>query len=82
LPIFAPGQEVLRPTMVKVAAAAEERGFESRHLLDEFDGHWEQFAVSKYDSHPNAAAHAVIARVLAEMISDQRRPSSSSRKLR
>jgi hypothetical protein len=82
LPIFSPGQEAVRPTMEKVARAAQQRGFESRHLLDEFDGHWERYAVSEYDSHPNAAAHAIIARVLAEMIGDQRRPSSSSRKLR
>jgi hypothetical protein len=82
LPIYAPGQERLRPTMEKVVRAAEERGFQARHLLDEFDGRWEQFAVSAYDSHPNTAAHAVIASVLADMIGDQRRPISSSRRFR
>ena len=71
-PLFTPKANGARDVMDKVERAARQRGFEARSTLDDFGGAWAELAVSEYDAHPGAGAHAVIARVLAEMISTRR----------
>ncbi len=71
-PLFAPQADGARDVMDKVERAAGQRGFEARNMLDDFGGAWAELAVSRYDAHPGIRAHAVIARVLAEMIGTPR----------
>jgi hypothetical protein len=67
-PVFVADADAARDVMDKVESAARRRCFEARSTLDDFDGAWHRVAVSTHDEHPGTAAHAVIARGLAQMI--------------
>jgi hypothetical protein len=67
-PLFHEGAEECRPVMDQVVEAAKTRGFEAHSLLDAFGGRWQALALSAYDSHPGAEAHALTAARLAELI--------------
>ena len=71
-PMFHAGAEEYRATMDQVVAAARERGFETHNLLDDFAGRYLDLALSRFDAHPNAEAHAVTAAKLAELIGSPR----------
>lgn len=65
LPIFTPLADQGRSVTEQVVARGGELGMQSYHTLDDFDAHWELFAVSPYDAHPNADGHDRLARRLA-----------------
>lgn len=57
LPIFASDAAAVRDVMDQVVARTTELGFTAYSLLDDFEEHWLDFAVSPHDAHPNAAGH-------------------------
>jgi hypothetical protein len=67
-PLFNRGADDCRGVMDQVVEAARARGFEAHSLLDLFAGRWHELALSPYDSHPGAEAHATTATRLAELI--------------
>lgn len=68
LPVFCEGTEDCRDVMDHVARAARERGFEAHNLLDDFAARCRELALSRFDAHPGAEAHAITARKLAQLI--------------
>lgn len=67
-PIFHDDAEVYRGVINQVVSAAQAHGFAAHSLLDVYPGPWSDLEVSPFDSHPNARAHAITARQMAEWI--------------
>jgi hypothetical protein len=71
-PVFASGTERMRDVMDQVIGAGTARGFVSRSALDDFLEPWEALAFSRYDWHPGARAHVIMARGLHALIGEPR----------
>lgn len=70
VPSFRPGEEELRPIFEKVSLEGRKSGLVTLNLMDEFlkQGPLVDLAVSKWDGHPNAKAHEIIATSLYHLI--------------
>lgn len=74
MPIFKRDADAVRDVMDQVVERANRLGFNAHSTLDDFEGRWQDFAVSSHDAHPNAAAHERIARRIAQEVATTQWP--------
>ncbi len=69
MPLFSANADTYREVLDRVVVLARSKGFVAHNALDDFGGKWADLAVSAWDAHPGAGAHAILAKRLFQLLS-------------